>query len=61
MEQTLPQSSIDLRGVYLMLRRHVRMLAFGAALGVVLALALLVLIRPQYTATTALMVDSREE
>jgi polysaccharide biosynthesis transport protein len=61
MEQTLPQSSIDLRGVYLMLRRHVRMLALGAVLGVVFALALLVLIRPQYTATTALMVDSREE
>jgi len=61
MEQHLPQSSLDLRGVYLMLRRHVRMLGFGALLGVVLALALLVLIRPQYTATTTLIVDSREE
>lgn len=61
MEHNLPQSSIDLRGVYLMLRRHVRMLALGAVLGVVLALTLLVLIRPQYTAATTLMVDSREE
>jgi uncharacterized protein involved in exopolysaccharide biosynthesis len=52
MEQTLPQSSIDLRGVYLMLRRHVRLLGLGAVLGVFFALALLVLIRPQYTATT---------
>ena len=46
MEQHLPQSSLDLRGVYLMLRRHVRTLTLGAVLGVVLALALLVLIRP---------------
>lgn len=61
MEQNLPQSSIDLRGLYLMMLRHARLLAFGAGLGVVLALALLVLIRPQYTATTVLMVDSREE
>ncbi len=61
MEQNLAQSSFDLRGVYLMLRRHVRTLAFGAVLGVIFALALLVLIQPQYTATTALMVDSREE
>lgn len=61
MEQHLPQSSIDPRGVYLMLRRHVRLLALGAGLGVFLALALLVLIRPQYTATTTLIVDSREE
>jgi succinoglycan biosynthesis transport protein ExoP len=61
MEHILPQSSIDLRGLLLMLRRHVRMLALGAVLGVVFALALLMLIRPQYTATTSLMVDSREE
>jgi len=61
MEHNLAQSSIDLRGIYLMLRRHVRLLASGGLLGVVLALALLVLIRPQYTATTTLMVDSREE
>src|ERR1700694_332851 len=61
MEQNFPQSSIDLRGLYLMMQRHVRLLGFGAALGVVLALALLLLIRPQYTATTVLMVDSREE
>jgi len=61
MEQTLPQSSIDLRGLYLMMLRHVRFLGFGAALGIVLAFALLLLIRPQYTATTVLMVDSREE
>ena len=61
MEQSLAQSSIDIRGMYLMLRRHVRLLGLGAVLGVVLALALLVVNRPQYTATTALMVDSREE
>ena len=61
MEQNLPQTSFDIRGVYLMLRRHVRLLGLGAVLGVFIALALLVLIRPQYTATTALMVDSREE
>jgi polysaccharide biosynthesis transport protein len=61
MEQNLPQSSIDLRGLYMMMRRRARLLAFGAGLGVVLALALMVLIRPQYTATTVLMVDSREE
>jgi capsular exopolysaccharide synthesis family protein len=61
MEHNLAQSSFDLRGVYLMLRRHVRLLGLGALLGVVFALALLVLIRPQYTATATLMVDSREE
>jgi succinoglycan biosynthesis transport protein ExoP len=61
MEQHFPQSSVDLRGIFLMLRRHVRLLGFGAALGLLLALALLVLIRPQYTATTTLIVDSREE
>ncbi len=61
MEQNLAQSSIDLRGVYLMLRRHVRMLVLGGVLGVVFALALLILIRPQYTATATLIVDSREE
>ena len=61
MEQGLAQSSIDIRGLYLMLRRHVRLLGLGAVLGVILALVLLVVNRPQYTATTALMVDSREE
>ena len=61
MEQGLAQSSLDIRGLYLMLRRHVRLLGLGAVLGVILALALLVVNRPQYTATTALMVDSREE
>src|SRR5262245_22770316 len=44
-----------------MLRRHVRLLSLGADLGVVLALALLVYVRPQYTATTTLIIDSREE
>jgi capsular exopolysaccharide synthesis family protein len=61
MEQNFPQASVDLRGLYLMMRRHARLLAFGAGLGVVLAVALMVLFRPQYTATTVLMVDSREE
>jgi capsular exopolysaccharide synthesis family protein len=61
MEQGLAQTSLDIRGIFLMLRRHVRLLALGAALGVVLALVLLAVNRPQYTATTALMVDSREE
>ena len=61
MEQHLSQSGIDLRDIYLMLRRHVRLLGLGAILGVVLALALLVYIRPQYTATTTLIIDSREE
>jgi polysaccharide biosynthesis transport protein len=61
MEQGLAQSSLDIRGLYLMLRRHVRLLGLGAVLGVILALGLLVVNRPQYTATTALMVDSREE
>src|SRR5262249_40456674 len=61
MEQNLPQTSVDLRGVYLMLRRHVRILALGGALGAFLALALLILVRPQYTATATLIVDSREE
>jgi uncharacterized protein involved in exopolysaccharide biosynthesis len=61
MEQGLAQTSLDIRGIYLMLRRHVRLLALGAGLGVVLALVLLAVNRPQYTATTALMVDSREE
>jgi succinoglycan biosynthesis transport protein ExoP len=60
-EQHLSQSGIDLRDIYLMLRRHVRLLGLGAILGVVLALALLVYIRPQYTATTTLIIDSREE
>lgn len=44
-----------------MLRRHVPALAMGGVLGVVLALFLLVTIKPQYTAVTSLMVDSREE
>ena len=61
MEQGLAHSSLDIRGLYLMLRRHVRLLGLGAVLGVILALGLLVVNRPQYTATTALMVDSREE
>jgi capsular exopolysaccharide synthesis family protein len=61
MEQNFPQSSIDLRGLYLMMRRRVKLLGFGAGLGVVLALATVLLLRPQYTATTVLMVDSREE
>lgn len=61
MEQNLLQSNFDLRDVYLMLRRHVRMLAVGGALGVVFALALMLGVRPQYTASTTLMVDSREE
>ena len=61
MEQHLPQSIVDLRDIYLMLRRNVRLLGLGAAVGLVLALALLVYVRPQYTATTTLMIDSREE
>ena len=61
MEQHLSQSGIDPRDIYLMLRRHVRLLVMGATLGLVLALALLVYIRPQYTATTTLIIDSREE
>ena len=61
MEQGLAQSSLDIRGVFLMLRRHMRLLALGAIAGVIFALVLLLVNRPQYTATTALMVDSREE
>ena len=61
MEQHLAQSGVDLRDIYLMLRRHVRLLGLGAAVGIVLALALLVYVRPQYTATTTLIIDSREE
>jgi polysaccharide biosynthesis transport protein len=61
MEQGLAQSSLDIRGVFLMLRRHIRLLALGAIAGVIFALVLLLVNRPQYTATTALMVDSREE
>ena len=61
MEQGLAQSSLDIRGVYPMLRRHVRLLGLGPSSASFLALALLVYIRPQYTATTTLMIDSREE
>jgi capsular exopolysaccharide synthesis family protein len=56
-----PKSTLSLGALYLMMKRHVRLLAGGTAVGVVIALALLVLLRPQYTATVTLMVDSRQE
>ena len=61
MDQNLPQAPIDLQDIFLILRRRIRLIAFGAGFGVVLTAALLTLMRPHYTATTTLMVDSREE
>lgn len=61
MEQRHPQGSIDLRAIYLMLRRHLGSLFAGLVLGAGFALALLVSIPPKFTATATLMVDSREQ
>ncbi|KAB2915282.1 MAG: polysaccharide biosynthesis tyrosine autokinase [Hyphomicrobiaceae bacterium] len=56
-----PRPGIDIQSIYLMLRRHIRLLAAGALLGAVLAFAMLVVMRPQYTAVATLMADSRQE
>jgi polysaccharide biosynthesis transport protein len=61
MQHSVPQSSIDLRSLLLVVRRRQLPLASGGLFGVVLAIVLLALIPPRYTATTALLVDSREE
>jgi len=61
MEPEFPLSSFDLRGLYLMLRRHLRLVGLATGLGLMLALALLALIPAQYTATTVLMVDGRRD
>jgi capsular exopolysaccharide synthesis family protein len=55
------KSTLDLGALFLMLRRHLRLLAAGAGVGLVLALAILVALRPQYTAVATLMIDSRQE
>lgn len=61
MEQRQQLPSIDLRSIFLMLRRHMGLLFAGLVLGAALALALLIAIPPKFTATATLMVDSREQ
>jgi succinoglycan biosynthesis transport protein ExoP len=52
-------SAIDLREIVRILRRHARIVIASTAILVVLALLFVVLVTPQYTATSSVLIDPR--